>query len=350
MSSYPFVSIIVLNYNGKKYLNDLFTSLKQTDYPKEKIDVIMGDNGSTDESVKYVKKFYQFVKIIEFSKNHGFCKGNNLCSEFAKGQYIVFLNTDTIVTKDWLKNLVNAMIKDKNVVVAGSKLLKPYQINNKKIIDYAGGKITYELGLYEGIYDYDTEHYSIQKYTGFACGAAVIVETSFFKKIGGFDEYYFGGGEETELGLRAWQSGYRVLYVPSSIVYHLRYASFKTVGSFPTYAWVKSIFYFILKNSPKKDIVFHIFESITFNQFPRLIAFFIKRNFYSFLSVIRGMFDFLIELKQKDLLFTIYVKRLEIKKTQLLTDKEMKRDGLIASFNERLRYRKKLFQNWQSTK
>ena len=144
----------------------------------------MGDNASVDGSPEYVEEFFPSVKVLRFSQNYGFCKGNNLCVKEANGQYIVFLNTDTIVTKDWLKNLVTALISERNVVTAGSKLLKPPVVNQKKIIDYAGGKITYELGLYEGIFEYDDEKYSVQKYTGFGCGAAVIVEKKFFKEIG----------------------------------------------------------------------------------------------------------------------------------------------------------------------
>lgn len=348
--SYPFVSIITLNYNGEHYLADLFRSLEQTDYPKDKLEIIMGDNGSTDKSVEYVETHFSFVKILSFDKNYGFCKGNNLCVKYTKGKYLVFLNTDTVVTKNWLKNLVNAVISEKSVISAGSKLLKPYKIDGKKIIDYAGGKITYSLGLYEGIFDYDAEKYSIQKYTGFGCGAAVLVDKTFFIRIGGFDEYYFGGGEETEIGLRAWQYGYRVLYVPSSIVFHLRGVSFKKIGSFPTYAWVKSILYFILKNSPKKHIFINICESIIFIQFPRLLVFALKRDFSSFSSVIKGIYDFIVELKRKDVLSTIYYKRQVIGRNEQVFYKDLKKIGILTSFNERLRYGIKLFQNWRSAK
>ncbi len=345
--NYPLVSVIVLNYNGRKYLPDLFNSLEETDYPSERTEVIMGDNASTDDSVDLVKEQFPKVKILQFKENHGFCKGNNLCVKESKGQYIVFLNTDTLVTSSWLKNLVNAVLEDKTVVVAGSKLLKPYNKNGKRIIDYAGGKITYELNFYEGLYDFDAEKYSVQKYTGFGCGAAVIVSKEFFLKIGGFDDYYFGGAEEVELGLRAWQNGFRVLYVPSSVVYHFRYASFKDMNTFAVYAWVKSMFYFILKNYSAKNIVKYGSESVLLTQIPKLVVFLIKRDLASFRSIVKGTFDFLSELKSKNILSNIYRKRLQIKNNRTVSDSELAKLGIVSSFNERMRYRLISYQGWK---
>ena len=345
--NYPLVSVIVLNYNGTQYLSGLFNSLEKTDYPFDRMEVIMGDNASTDDSVVLVKERFPRVKILEFEENYGFCKGNNLCVKESQGQYVVFLNTDTLVTSSWLKNLVNAVLEDKTVVVAGPKLLKPYDRNGKKIIDYAGGKITYEINFYEGLYEFDSDAYSVQKYTGFGCGAAVIVSKEFFLRIGGFDDYYFGGAEEVELGLRAWQNGFRVLYVPSSIVYHFRGASFKNMNTFAVYVWVKSMFYFILKNYSAKDIVKYGSESILLTQMPKLIVFLLKRDLSSFSSVVKGSLDFLIELKRKGLLSVIYRKRLQIKNSKTVSDSELAKLGIVSSFSERMRYRLISYQGWK---
>lgn len=350
--TYPFVSVVVLNYNGKRYLGDLFESIRETEYPKDKFEIIMGDNASTDNSVRYTEDFFPFVKVLRFDENYGFCKGNNLCVKEARGQYVVFLNTDTIVTKNWLKNLVNSMTRaqERNVVTAGSKLLKPYEVNRKKVIDYAGGKITYEMNFYEGLFEYDDEKYSLEKYTGFGCGAAVMVDKKFFVDIGGFDEYYFGGGEEVELGLRAWQYGLKVLYVPSSVIYHFRYSTFKTLDHYPTYAWVKSMFYFILKNYEKKNIILYCGECILLTDFPKLILFILRKDLSSFVSVMKGMFDFLFELKKGGVLSTIYQKRREIEKNRKVTDDELAGFGVVTSFTERMRYRIKMYQRWKSGK
>jgi GT2 family glycosyltransferase len=346
----PFVSIIVLNYNGEKYLHNLFVSLEKTNYPKGRFEVIMGDNGSSDNSVKYTIENFPFVKILQFDNNYGFCKGNNLCVKEAIGQYIVFLNTDIIVTKNWLKNLVDSILGERNAVCAGSKLLKPYSIDGKRVIDYAGGKLTYEINFYEGQFEYDDQKYSIQKNTGFGCGAAVLVKKQFFEDIGGFDEYYFGGGEEVELGLRAWQYGFKVLFVPSSIIYHLRSGTFKPTDPFPTYAWVKSMFYFIFKNYEKKNSVLYLFESLVFTHFPKLLVFVLNNNLSMSKSVMKGMLDFLLELKNKGILSRLYQKRHEIEKNRKITDNELTKFEVTSSFSERMRYRIKSYQRWKAGK
>ncbi len=337
----PIVSIIVLNYNGKKYLKDCFESLEKINYPNERYEVIMGDNASTDGSIEYVEKSFPGIKILEFKENHGFCKGNNLCAQHANGEYLVFLNNDTIVDKNWLKNLIQGILSEKDVVSAGCKMLKPYEINEKKVIDYAGGKFTYEMNLYEGIYETDGEKYSVQKYTGYGCGAGFIVEKKFFLDIGGFDEYYFGGGEEVELGLRAWQYGYKVLYVPSSVLIHKRAGTFKEMNYFATSMWVKSMIYFILKNYELKNVFIYLFESIFFVHLPKIFFFILQKDLKWSMSVIRGFFWFLKDIKNKKILRKIVQQRKMINKNKKRSDKDLFELGLMSTFKERLEYRAK---------
>lgn len=347
-SNYPFVSIIILNYNGLKYLNNLFESLSKIDYPRDKYEIIMGDNASEDNSVDFVKKKFPFVKILQFDANYGFCKGNNLCLNSTAGEFLVFLNTDTVVTTDWLKNLVISIQSDEKVVVVGSKLLKPYKINGHEVVDYAGGKITYEINFYEGYGEFDSPNYSIRKYTGFACGASLIVDKRFFLKIGCFDEYYFGGGEEVELGMRAWQYGYKVLYEPTSIVYHLRYGTFKSTDPYPTYAWVKSMFYFIWTNFERKNIIIYSLEAVFLTQIPKIIVFAFSKKLSMLKSIIKGMVDFLVELKRDKLLYKIYEKRIKIKSDLKMQDRDLFLLNITTTFRTRLLYRLKTYRNWKN--
>ncbi len=348
--AYPFVSIIILNYNGIRYLKNLFESLVKTDYPKDLFEVIMGDNGSTDDSVKFTEEHFAFVRVLRFDKNYGFCKGNNLCAQQAIGKYVVFLNTDMIVTKDWLKSLVEAVLNDTTAISAGAKLLKPYEINGKKVIDYAGGKLTSEINFYEGLLEFDCQRYSNQKSTGFACGAAVLVDKEFFLLVGGFDEYYFGGGEEVELGFRVWQYGHKVLYVPSSVIYHLRYGTFKESDPFPTYNWAKSMFYFIFKNYGKKYVAIYSFESLLMTHLPKIMVFIVNKDLSLAKSVLKGIADFFIELKTKKILEDIYLKRQPIKKNAVISDNDMIKLSVTASLSEKMQYRIRQFKNWNSVR
>ena len=107
---YPTVSIVTVNYNGKKFLKSLFNSISNLDYPKEKIQIIMVDNCSVDGSVDFVRKGFPQVKTIGMSKNVGYAGGNNAAFKKATGDYIAMINNDCIVDKYWLKKMVEAMI------------------------------------------------------------------------------------------------------------------------------------------------------------------------------------------------------------------------------------------------
>jgi O-antigen biosynthesis protein len=126
-SSSPFVSIITVNFNGIFFLKTLFDSIASLNYPKENLQVIMVDNGSTDGSVSYVESNYRFVEILKINKNLGFAGGNNEGAKAARGDYIAFINNDCAVEKDWLATLVKT-IREKeaqNIKAggAGSKVL-----------------------------------------------------------------------------------------------------------------------------------------------------------------------------------------------------------------------------------
>ena len=133
----PFVSIITVNFNGIFFLKTLFDSIAGLNYPKEKLQVIMVDNGSTDGSVSYVESSYPFVEILKINKNLGFAGGNNEGAKAARGDYIAFINNDCVVEKEWLSSLVRTM-KEKeaqNVKIggAGSKVLFYFKYLSLKI-------------------------------------------------------------------------------------------------------------------------------------------------------------------------------------------------------------------------
>ena len=108
-TSLPFVSIITVNFNGKFFLKFLFDSIKKLNYPQDKLEVIMVDNSSKDDSVAFVRKNYKFVEILFSDKNLGFAGGNNAAVKLAIGEYIAFINNDCSVDSDWLISMVNLL-------------------------------------------------------------------------------------------------------------------------------------------------------------------------------------------------------------------------------------------------
>lgn len=123
MKNSPLISILIVNYNGQHLINECLKSLFSINYPHNKFEVILVDNNSQDDSVSFIKKNFPNVKLIESKENLGFAGGNNLAYSKSKGKYIVLLNNDTIVDKDWLKELVNTAEAKIEVGIVSSKLL-----------------------------------------------------------------------------------------------------------------------------------------------------------------------------------------------------------------------------------
>jgi len=120
----PLVSVIIVSYNGRTYLDKCLDSLKVTTYPN--FEILVVDNNSSDQSSDMVKMKYPYVKLIELKKNLGFAMANNLGAEAGKGDFYIILNNDTIVTQTWLSELVNAVIQsqDNEVAIARSFLVR----------------------------------------------------------------------------------------------------------------------------------------------------------------------------------------------------------------------------------
>lgn len=137
-TSLPFVSIITVNFNGKFFLKSLFDSIKKLNYPQDKLQVIMVDNGSKDDSVTLVRKNYKFVEILLSDKNLGFAGGNDAGVKLAIGEYIAFINNDCVVYPDWLINMVNLLQqKEKENIKTGgvgSKVLFYFKYLPLKIV------------------------------------------------------------------------------------------------------------------------------------------------------------------------------------------------------------------------
>lgn len=223
----PTVSVVVLNYNGRRYLGECFRSLEQPlNYPEEKVQLIMVDNGSNDGSTEYMKANFPQVKVISNPQNLGFARGNNIGAEQASGEYVAFLNNDTRVHPDWLIELVSAVSKNEDVVCAGSRILSW----DGKRIDFIGGAMNFH-GMGFQI-DYGEEYkggHEKDKEILFPCGASMLIRRDIFLDCGGFDEHFFAYYEDVDLGWRLWVLGYRVIFAAKSIAYHRHHGTTQRV-------------------------------------------------------------------------------------------------------------------------
>lgn len=221
MDEKPLVSIIIVNYNGERFLNECLSSVFRTKYPK--FEVVFVDNASTDRSLDLVNKGFATNKnfnIVRNSKNLGFGPANNVGFRHTRGDYIVFLNNDTSVDPEWLEILVDAMEKDRTIGLAQSLILnmdnRTVQTAGWLISDYC--VFLYPVGLgREGYGDVFPDVFEIST----AMGTAMIAEREFLQEVGLFDPRYFWYYDDDYLSFRTWLAGKRVVTVSGSKVCHV---------------------------------------------------------------------------------------------------------------------------------
>jgi len=148
-AAWPPVTVIVLNYNGLRYLQDCCASLLALDYPREQLDLLVVDNGSTDGSVEFMAAHFPTIRVHPLEENLGFAAGNNAGAAVARGEYLAFLNNDTRVERSWLKELVRSLREDEpqGVVCTGAKMVSW----DGTAIDFVGGVMNFHaFGWQEG--------------------------------------------------------------------------------------------------------------------------------------------------------------------------------------------------------
>lgn len=225
MQKEGFVSIIIVNWNGASFLSKCLDSIHkniiQTTY-----EIIIVDNASEDSSVsilrRYEKKFNKrdiTMRIIINKRNEGFAEGNNIGFKYAKGAYILFLNSDTQSSSDFLSPMVRLLDKHRNVGAVQPKIM---QTRDKSLIDSAGSYFLNSGFLYHAGHNRkDTEEYNISSYIFSMKGACMLVRKTLIKKIGLFSKNYFAYFEETDLCMRILIAGYGIVYMPQACIYHL---------------------------------------------------------------------------------------------------------------------------------
>ena len=226
------VSIIIPHWNGIDIIMECLDSLSKVTYPN--LEIIVVDNNSTDDSVNHIKKIFPTVIIFENEQNEGYAGGCNRGSEIAKGQYILFLNNDTIHEQNWIEPLVKLLEKNDNIAAVQPKILNYYQ---KNLFDYAGGAggmmdflvFPFARGRIFNELEIDTGQYNLKQKIFWSSGTAFLVRKDIFEKAGKFDGLFFAHMEEIDLCWRFHLMGYEVWSEPSSVVHH------KNAVSLPMY-------------------------------------------------------------------------------------------------------------------
>lgn len=223
-------SIVVVGYNDKKYLEACLSSLLDQDMPAEQYEIIYADNASTDGSADFVSECFPSVKVLRFDKNYGFAEGNNRAAEAAQGKYIAFQNADTVAHRRWLPELVQALESDPMVKACHPSGV-PLNFGGYNERQAAIGRgVMCELTRY-GYVDFTEKHLNGDKVpTLFIAGGSLLIDKAIHEQLKYyFDPTYFIYNEDTDLGLRINNLGYKILYVSSAPCYHQRDPSRRTI-------------------------------------------------------------------------------------------------------------------------
>ena len=257
----PAVAIVILNWNGRGYLQKFIPSVLNCSYQNKRI--IVADNASDDDSVTFLKKNYPTVEIILNTKNEGFAKGYNTALKQVKSDYYVLLNTDVEVTPAWIEPIIALMESDAKIAACQPKMLA---YNDKTKFEYAGAcggwidNFGYPFArgrVFENC-ETDTGQYNTVQECFWASGAALFVRSSVYHELKGLDEYFFAHQEEIDLCWRMQLSGYRIFVQPASVVFHVGGGTLPKGDSYKTFLNFRNCLIMMYKNLPWKQAVVKI--------------------------------------------------------------------------------------------
>ncbi|MGD2016878.1 MAG: glycosyltransferase family 2 protein [Planctomycetota bacterium] len=217
----PRVSIVILNWNGRHHLEPCFSTLRRLDYPEDRFEVVLVDNGSDDGSQQEARSKHPWVRLVENDRNVGFSAGcNQGATVAAEGdldpEVLVFLNNDIHVDEGFLRELVAPVVRGEAVATTA----KMMSWDGKVLNSAAGGMNFHGIGIQRGYLRDPDPKYDQPRKTLFACGGAMAMDREAYFDVGGFDEEFFAYYEDVDLGWRTWVHGHEVRYVPSALCYH----------------------------------------------------------------------------------------------------------------------------------
>ena len=241
------IDVIIPNWNGRKFLATCLESLRAQTC--QTFQVIIVDNGSTDDSIHFVQEHYSdmVLKIIEFPDNRGFSAAVNEGIRAGINEWVLLLNNDVEVDGTCLENLLEAISKKDGYDFFALKML---DFTDRSKLDGAGdavlrGGVGYRLGTMET----DSSYYSISRDVFGACAGAALYRRSLFEQIGLFDEDFFAYLEDVDFNLRAVRAAKRCCYLPDAKIFHIGSGSSGSkINSFTVRLTTRNNVYVVLKN------------------------------------------------------------------------------------------------------
>ncbi|GAB1450810.1 glycosyltransferase family 2 protein [Draconibacterium sp.] len=295
MANHAQIAIVILNWNGEKLFDTFLPSVIKYSN-SENIEIIVADNASTDNSVEHLQQFYPTVKIIVLNENFGFAEGYNQALQNIEAEYLVLLNSDVKVTKDWIENCIARFDADDKIAAIQPKILSYNEPGQFEYAGAAGGfidKFGYPFcrGRILNRIEEDLGQYNQQSQIFWASGACVFVRNSAFKTAGGFDGDFWAHMEEIDMCWRLKNQGHKIVYEPQSVVYHLGGGTLSYGSPKKIYLNFRNNLFMLFKNLPRQQfkrifIIRMVLDGVA------AVKFIVGFNFREFWAVVKAHASF----------------------------------------------------------
>ena len=311
------VSVIIVNWNGQRFVNDCLESCSRQSYLKN--ECIFVDNNSTDQSIAQVASKFPSVKVISLINNKGYAGGNCEGLRSTTTEFVALLNNDARAEPDWLEQLLMPMIEDASIGICASKIV----FTESGLLNSAGDGLTvagvgFNLGLNHAASDFVHSEFVFG-----ACGAAVLYRRKMLDEIGFLDEDFFLYDEDTDLNFRAQLAGWKCAYVPTAVVQHIGNATAGRLSDIHVYYHSRNLEFVWIKNMPMALMIRYAHQ--------KLIQ---EIGSFAYLCLRHGKWRPFFRAKRDALrmLPVMWKKRREIQKRRRVTTQYI-RDQLTSMFN-----------------
>lgn len=324
------IAVVILNWNGKALMEKFLPSVV-AHTSTDRAEIIVADNGSTDDSIEMLKVKFPTVGLIRLDKNYGFAEGYNQALKQIDSKYTVLLNSDIEVTPGWLDAPIAAMNADPAIAGAQPKIRAQ---RNKEYFEYAGAAggyidrygYPYCRGRVLHIIEKDNGQYDTPADLLWATGACLFVRTAIYKEAGGLDAGFFAHQEEIDLCWRLRARGYRLVCTPASVVYHVGGATLNAESPRKTFLNFRNSLLMLYKNLPEKELN-HVMRVRFWLDYVAAAKFLLSGHWSNARAVYEARKAF------HELLPSYACKRTENRAKTLLTDiPELRKGSLIVAF------------------
>lgn len=291
-------AVVILNYNGASLLPIYLPSVLE--FTPESIDIFIIDNASTDQSIEIIEGISNRIKIIKLKENHGFAGGYNIGLAQISSDIFILLNSDVEVTNDWTEPILSLFSSNQDI---GATVPKIRSSTQRECFEHAGAS-----GGYLDKYGYafcrgrildciekDHGQYDDEKSVAWGSGCALAVRSSVFNGIGGFDSHFFAHYEEIDLCWRIRRSGYRIVCVPSSIIFHLGGGTLDYVSPQKLYLNFRNSLFTLYKNKKGWDCFKTLFIRLILDGVAGFVYLF-KGQISSIGAIIKAHYKFYVQI------------------------------------------------------